>query len=75
MTPSQAQRSRRREQFRKLGAALSNLERDWAIRKVDVQYDPRPVPLEDPDLTSKFGGPAMCTIQYPSTVYADIAEQ
>jgi hypothetical protein len=72
LTPSK--REKRKEQFRKLGAALSQLDRDWAVRKAEFQYEIQPRAVADPELSSRFGGPVMKTQQFQPIVYVDVAK-
>ena len=69
-------RRTRNQFFRKLGAELSTRETDWAIRRAEFQYEPRPTPVNDPAVSSRFpNGPVLKTVQFPSTVYLDAERQ
>lgn len=63
--------AKRREQFQKLGQALSSFERDWAVRKSDYQYAIRPVAVADRELSSWLYGPEMRTQQFIPIVFVE----
>jgi hypothetical protein len=67
-----SKRQQRKDQFRKLGAALSTLDNAWAVRKAEFQYEIRPRAVADHELTSRLYGPVMKTQQFKSTVYMDV---
>lgn len=61
-TPSQKKRREHKEQFAKIGAGLREY---WTGN--DCQFDIKPRPVEDKELTSRLCGPQMKTQQFERT--------